>query len=417
MLLVAVLPVMVAGQPSCEPLSAIYNAMGGPGWKNKANQAGGRSWIDPSVPCCEKEFVTCKGDKGVKKIAWKAIKGLKGTIPRQLGLLTRLEEIVLSRTEVSGTLPAALVSAASHIEKLELERSSLSGTLPNSFFSDSSRITTVKIKRSYISGTLPPSLFLSGTLKEMDAKEAGLSGTIPPSIGRAKKLEELDLRESLNCGRGSKKWKRKNCKGFSGTIPPEIGRATQLEEIRFSENSISGSLPASLALLRELEARVISPHISPYLALLRELEARASSRPRRGRQPDSIIGPLSTTKRLATGDVASICTGTGGTGSPREETPMRVLPRSSVSLPHVGLTSASRRPHSASPLHPHAAHRSSSSPRTSSPAPSRGACTSARSASWSMRTRPTLHSRRPTLHGRRRTLPARRLSRPTSGGC
>jgi len=455
---------LVAGsQPtaSCHlPLRACYDTMGGQSWKNAA----GRSWLDANIPCCEKEFVTCKLNREIKKINWKAIKGLKGTLPPQLGLLTLLEEIDVEKTAVSGTLSHSLFSLASGIEKLKIRESgitgtvpptlflsgsleevsargtglsgtippsrtaerleeldlggtAISGTLPNAFFSASSSIVELKIKRSYISGTLPPSLFLSGTLKEMDAKEAGLSGTIPPSIGRAKKLEELDLRESLNCGRGSKKWKRKNCKGFSGTIPPEIGRATQLEEIRFSENSISGSLPASLALLRELEARVISPHISPYLALLRELEARASSRPRRGRQPDSIIGPLSTTKRLATGDVASICTGTGGTGSPREETPMRVLPRSSVSLPHVGLTSASRRPHSASPLHPHAAHRSSSSPRTSSPAPSRGACTSARSASWSMRTRPTLHSRRPTLHGRRRTLPARRLSRPTSGGC
>eukprot|EP00315_Gephyrocapsa_oceanica_P019103 CAMPEP_0185401342 /NCGR_PEP_ID=MMETSP1364-20130426/91247_1 /TAXON_ID=38817 /ORGANISM="Gephyrocapsa oceanica, Strain RCC1303" /LENGTH=356 /DNA_ID=CAMNT_0028003639 /DNA_START=47 /DNA_END=1115 /DNA_ORIENTATION=+ len=282
MLLVAVLPVMVAGQPSCEPLSAIYNAMGGPGWKNKANQAGGRSWIDPSVPCCEKEFVTCKGDKGVKKIAWKAIKGLKGTIPRQLGLLTRLEEIVLSRTEVSGTLPAALVSAASHIEKLELERSSLSGTLPNSFFSDSSRITTVKIKRSYISGTLPPSLFLSGTLKEMDAKEAGLSGTIPPSIGRANKLKELKLSESINCVRGTKNWKRKHCKGLSGTIPPEIGRATQLEERHqeLEEEALQRPLGHHPARDREGDpARGAPPSPQPLLgqpaglaALLRELE-------------------------------------------------------------------------------------------------------------------------------------------------
>jgi len=229
MLLAAVLLVMVAGQPSCEPLSAIYNAMGGPGWKNKASQAGGRSWIDPAIPCCSKEFVTCDGkQRAIRKIAWNSIKGLKGTIPPQLGLLTLLEEIDVERTAVSGTLADALFSVDSKIEKL-------------------------KIKRTYITGTLPPSLFLSGTLEKVSAKKAGLSGTIPPAIGMATKLEELDLHESQNCGQGTKRWKRENCKGFSGTLPPEIGLATKLEEINTEKNIISGTLPASLALLRKLK--------------------------------------------------------------------------------------------------------------------------------------------------------------------
>ena len=123
---------MLAGsQPaaSCDrPLRACYDAMGGQSWKGAA----GRSWLDANIPCCEKEVVTCKGNRKIKKINWKAIKGLKGTIPRQLGLLTFLEEIVLSRTEVSGTLPAGLVSAASRIEKAPP-----SGGFPCGFFSPS----------------------------------------------------------------------------------------------------------------------------------------------------------------------------------------------------------------------------------------------------------------------------------------
>ena len=110
---------MLAGsQPaaSCDrPLRACYDAMGGQSWKNAA----GRSWLDANIPCCEKAFVTCKG-KDIRKIAWRSIDGLMGTIPPQLGLITSLEEINVERTAVSGTLPDALFSASSEIEKAPL---------------------------------------------------------------------------------------------------------------------------------------------------------------------------------------------------------------------------------------------------------------------------------------------------------
>ena len=105
---------MLAGsQPaaSCDrPLRACYDAMGGQSWKNAA----GRSWLDANIPCCEKAFVTCHTEKEeIRKIAWRSIAGLMGTIPPQLGLLTSLEEINVERTAVSGTLPDALFSARS----------------------------------------------------------------------------------------------------------------------------------------------------------------------------------------------------------------------------------------------------------------------------------------------------------------
>ena len=112
---------MLAGShpvTSCDrPLRACYDAMGGQSWKNAA----GRSWLDANIPCCEKAFVTCHKEKEeIRKIAWRSIAGLMGTIPPQLGLLTSLEEINVERTDLSGTLPDALFSASSEIEKAPL---------------------------------------------------------------------------------------------------------------------------------------------------------------------------------------------------------------------------------------------------------------------------------------------------------
>jgi len=118
---------------------------------------GGRSWVNPTIPCCEKEFVSCEEGE-ITQIEWGSIHGLRGALPAQLGLLTSLKVIDVERTAVSGTLPVALASAASGLRRL-------------------------RIKQTNISGTFPPSLFLSGTLEELSAKQAGLSGSIPPTIG------------------------------------------------------------------------------------------------------------------------------------------------------------------------------------------------------------------------------------------
>ncbi|EOD33000.1 hypothetical protein EMIHUDRAFT_253209 [Emiliania huxleyi CCMP1516] len=142
--------------------------MGGQGWKKYVvgdelasfKQHGGRSWLNPTIPCCEKEFVSCEEGE-ISQIEWGSIHGLRGTLPAQLGLLTSLKEIDVERTAVSGTLPVALASAASGLRRL-------------------------KIKQTNITGTLPPSLFTSGTLEELSAKQACA-------------LQVLDLRQSQFC--------------------------------------------------------------------------------------------------------------------------------------------------------------------------------------------------------------------------
>jgi len=192
---------------------------------------GGRSWVNPTIPCCEKEFVSCEEGE-ITQIEWGSIHGLRGALPAQLGLLTSLKVIDVERTAVSGTLPVALASAASGLRRL-------------------------RIKQTNISGTFPPSLFLSGTLEELSAKQAGLSGSIPPTIGMAQRLAVLDLRQNQFCAgsatyaadrpcpAGTSCPDTQACKGLSGTVPPEIGTATRLAQLRISQNRVSGTLPAS----------------------------------------------------------------------------------------------------------------------------------------------------------------------------
>ena len=55
--------------------------------------------------------------------------GIDGTIPTELGLLTRLTSLVLTETRLTGTIPSEL-GLLTKLRVLQLEKNQLTGTLP-----------------------------------------------------------------------------------------------------------------------------------------------------------------------------------------------------------------------------------------------------------------------------------------------
>jgi len=93
------------------PLKAVYDAMNGPKWGN-----GGRSWLNPGIKCCDKDYISCK-DGLIDKIQFKWIPYVRGTIPPQLALLRDLTELELRNKDLTGTLPDTLFSSDSVFEE------------------------------------------------------------------------------------------------------------------------------------------------------------------------------------------------------------------------------------------------------------------------------------------------------------
>ncbi|EOD14409.1 hypothetical protein EMIHUDRAFT_451815 [Emiliania huxleyi CCMP1516] len=198
--------------------------MSGPEWKSSTGAKVGETWLDPNIKCCDKEWISCKRGL-IDEIKFKFIPKLKGTIPPQLALLTALEEIDVRNCDITGTLPDTL------------------------FSSDS-----IDISQTDITGTLPPTLFVSGTLKKFEAYHAGISGTIPPTIGMATQLKAARAAShaslSLSTAADNCKWIR--VMGDNWVVNPARARNPNAQpkyEIRIKKNRISGSLPASMALL------------------------------------------------------------------------------------------------------------------------------------------------------------------------
>ena len=183
---------------------------------------------------------------------------LEGPIPPELGNLTSLELMILSDNKLSGPLPAELGKLAQLVE-LWLYRNELSGPLPPEL-GNLKRLKDLAISNNQLSGPLPPELGGLEALEILYAHTNQLEGPLPLELGKLSKLEVLDLARnqitgplppelgSLQALETLNLWINQ----VDGPIPPELGNLTSLEFLNLSRNRLSGSIPPELGNLSNL---------------------------------------------------------------------------------------------------------------------------------------------------------------------
>ena len=113
-----------------------------------------RGWsLDSDTPVCEWEGVACRislegGPPAVAELILPA-KGLEGSIPSELGLLSDLERLNLNGNSLVGSIPAEVAGLAK-LATLDLTGCFLTGTLPQRF--ESPRLTNLLLANNAISG-------------------------------------------------------------------------------------------------------------------------------------------------------------------------------------------------------------------------------------------------------------------------
>jgi Leucine-rich repeat (LRR) protein len=141
---------------------------------------------------------------------------LKGTIPTELGLLTKLVFLDLEFNEINGTIPTELCQLTD-LEHLSLRANLLTGSLP-SCMGQWSKLAYLDLEVNQLDGSFP----------QGDA------------LCNMKELDTVVLQRNL----------------FSGALPTCMGQWTRLNGFFASENFFTGSLPSELALL---------PNVSHFL--------------------------------------------------------------------------------------------------------------------------------------------------------
>ncbi|XP_047330019.1 probable LRR receptor-like serine/threonine-protein kinase At3g47570 [Impatiens glandulifera] len=154
---------------------------------------------------------------------------LSGTIPPQLGNLSFLLHLGLSRNNFHGQIPGE-ISRLRRLRSLELALNQLTGTIP-SFIGDFPDLETLILGNNSFSGTIPPEIFRNDSkLEIINLSGNQLIGEIPAEIGYLRRLWYVIM--GLN--------------QLSGHIPLSIFNISSLEIVNFSKNELSGGLVSNM---------------------------------------------------------------------------------------------------------------------------------------------------------------------------
>ncbi len=196
---------MASGIPQQErqALFALYRYTGGENWRRRDG------WLSTTDPDYEPWYgVTCE-EGHVTHLSLPA-NTLQGSIPPQLGQLTRLVELDLGDNQLQGPLPPQL----GHLRQL----------------------VQLNLANNQLRGPLPQRLRLLIHLQMLDLHGNRFSGPLPPFLSDLTHLTQLNLSNNQ----------------FQGSIPPQWGRLDALEELNLSHNPLTGPLPHTFIQLSHL---------------------------------------------------------------------------------------------------------------------------------------------------------------------
>ena len=157
-------------------------------------------------------------------------KTLTGSLPREIGQLTKARYIDLSFQGFTGTLPTE-IGALKSAKYLSLYGCHFSGELPASLGA-LAQLEYFSAGLNEFSGSLPASLGALKTLQQLNLAGNQLTGSIPAELAHLTGIYVIDLK-------GNKR---------SGTIPTDLGGAQQslLISVDLSDNDLTGTIPARI---------------------------------------------------------------------------------------------------------------------------------------------------------------------------
>lgn len=159
-------------------------------------------------------------------------RGLKGTIPVEILLLTDLKSISLYSNELTGPIPPELGDLG--LKGLDLYDNQFSGAIPEEIFSES--MVGLYLSKNNLDGPIPDVSDMMN-LQAIWLDENKLTGFIPKEFGDMMFLQDLRLHGNE----------------LEGEIPKELGYAESLVTMNLAGNYLVGEIPATFGNLENLK--------------------------------------------------------------------------------------------------------------------------------------------------------------------
>jgi len=163
---------------------------------------------------------------------------MSGTFPSTFFKLVHLTELRLRSCHVSGTLPGE-VSNLRKLQILDLSGTALRGRVPLDMFESLTDLSTwLMSEASWLSGTIPASLGFKAKLLNLTITGSELEGSLPEAVVGMQSLTHLVLADNRN---------------LRGSLPSELASMGSLIEIVLHDNAFAGTIPKDLGNLSNLE--------------------------------------------------------------------------------------------------------------------------------------------------------------------
>jgi hypothetical protein len=180
------------------------------------------------------------------------VNNIVGTIPADLGLLTKLEHFDLYGNELTGTLPES-IGQWTALTTFDVGVNALTGTLSASI-GQWTALTYLCVTMNALTGTLPASIGQWTVLPYFDGSFNKLTGTLPSSMGQWTALTYFDVGGNVLTGTlptSIGQWTALTyfaifSMGLTGTLHASIGQWTALKYFNVRKNALTGTLPASI---------------------------------------------------------------------------------------------------------------------------------------------------------------------------
>jgi len=191
-------------QEECEALEALWDSTDGPNWTTN-------TWWDSLNEANSWHGIWASGGHVTRVIPYD--NNLVGTIPPQLGNLSMMEYLDLSRNQITGPIPPEF------------------GALSN--------LTNLVLQFNQINGSLPPQIGNMTSLVNMRVDNNQISGSLIPELGNLANLAWLEIHHNQ----------------LGGSIPIEFQNLAALSKLQLAVNQLSGRIPdlSSLPLLNSFQ--------------------------------------------------------------------------------------------------------------------------------------------------------------------
>ncbi|KEH21508.1 probable leucine-rich repeat receptor-like protein kinase At1g35710 [Medicago truncatula] len=193
---------------------------------------------------CNWQAITCNVAGSIKeiviynddyeKVAWGNEFQTRNLSTLNLSCFNNLETLVISSVELHGTIPKE-IGHLSKLTYLDLSGNYLNGELPPELWL-LKNLTFLYLSYNKFKGEIPSSLENLKQLEDLDISYNNLKGQLPPELWLLKNLTFLDLSYNM----------------FKGEIPSSLGNLTQLEDLYISNNYIEGHIPFELVFLKNM---------------------------------------------------------------------------------------------------------------------------------------------------------------------